>query len=377
MASIFARTRERQGLSQDVIALQQFIQAQQQLQAAEGGLAGIRALPLAQRQAFQGQLPQFPAFTPFPQAQSTAGGQLFGDFLLGQQRTTGQLALERAKPTTPTKGIFQQVRDPDTGNIINALVDPATGRIIQKFGAIEAKPATETQAKAREIERLQAIPNRTDAQNRQLARLLGTEKIETVTQIRAEEIRRLQAIPPKQRTSIQQATLTKLLEGTPLVQIGNLPGEFRFLTEDEQVAQAKAQLEKKIAPKPLTPTEQKGVRTTVNTVLTESGITGGVDSKGELIAKALPFGIRGGAAVNQETIGKLWEQTKVETGYSGRNKIQKRQIEVAFDRQIAVLNKGKGIATLSGQYQWNRKQWEATHRRPGETIDDFIKRTGL
>ncbi|KKM21136.1 hypothetical protein LCGC14_1638500, partial [marine sediment metagenome] len=134
---IFARTREKQRFAQDIANLQRFQQTQRQLQTAEQRLAILRALPLAQRQAFQGQAPQLPAFTPFPQAQSRAGGELFGDFLLNQQQIAGRAALERAKPATAIKGSFQQVTDPATGQQINALVDPTTGNIIRKLGTVE------------------------------------------------------------------------------------------------------------------------------------------------------------------------------------------------------------------------------------------------
>ncbi len=95
------RERERRGFAQDIANLQQFTQSQRQRQATEQRLAILQALPLAQRQAFQGQAPQFPPVTPFPTAQSTAGGQLFGDFLLGQQRQQGALQRVQAKPNIP------------------------------------------------------------------------------------------------------------------------------------------------------------------------------------------------------------------------------------------------------------------------------------
>ncbi len=110
MASIFARTRERERLAreqlafrQDVSALQEFTQSRRQLQAAESQLAGLRGLPAEQRAGLQG--PQFPAFTPFPQAQSGAGAGLFGNFLLGQQDIAG-----RAAARVPTTGQTRVIR---------------------------------------------------------------------------------------------------------------------------------------------------------------------------------------------------------------------------------------------------------------------------
>ena len=133
-------------------------------------------------------------------------------------------------------------------------------------------------------------------------------------------------------------------------------------TEADQAAKIKAGLEPR-PKKTLTPTEQKGVQATIDSIV------GG--------PKALPFGIRGGAAVSQEQVEQLWESTIEATGYVGRGKIQQKQIENAFDRKIATLNKGKGIGVLANQYQWDRKKWETSKRKPGETIDAFIKRIGL
>ncbi len=89
---------QQQGFSQDIANLQQFSQFQQQKQAAESQLAKIRALPLQQRQEFQGPVPSFPAFVPFPRAQSAAGGEEFSKFLLAQQGQAGRTALAQAKP---------------------------------------------------------------------------------------------------------------------------------------------------------------------------------------------------------------------------------------------------------------------------------------
>lgn len=197
-------------------------------------------------------------------------------------------------------------------------------------------------------------------------------------QAQLDTYRAAKIIPVNQRTKSQQKTVDNFEEtGQPLVQIGGLPGLFGALTPEERPIQARAELAKRIAPKALTPTEQKGVQVTVRSVLVESGLTGGLDSKGELIGKAVPFGVRRGAAVSQERIGQLWEQVMESTGYTSRDRGQQRQIDAVFDRQIKVLNKGKGITILKNQYQWNRALYNKTHRRTGETIDSFIKRTGL
>ena len=77
---IFARTRARKGFAQDVIALQQFLQQQQ--------LAGRTQLPAGQAG---------PVIAPqFPTAQSRAGAELFGDFLLNKQVIAGRAI---AQPT--------------------------------------------------------------------------------------------------------------------------------------------------------------------------------------------------------------------------------------------------------------------------------------
>ncbi len=83
------REQEQRGLGRDIVALQQFIQNRQQSARAEQLLSNLQSLPPEQRQQFQGQPPQFPAFTQFPTPQSTAGGELFSKFLLGQQREQG------------------------------------------------------------------------------------------------------------------------------------------------------------------------------------------------------------------------------------------------------------------------------------------------
>ncbi len=77
---LFARTRERQGFAQDVIALQQFLQQQQ--------LAGRTQLPAGQAG---------PIIAPqFPRPQSQAGAELFSDFLLNKQAIAGRATLAQA-----------------------------------------------------------------------------------------------------------------------------------------------------------------------------------------------------------------------------------------------------------------------------------------
>lgn len=54
-----------------------------------------------------------------------------------QQQQRGDLALQFTKPIAPVSGSFQQITDPQTGQQINALVNPRTGNVIKKFGAVE------------------------------------------------------------------------------------------------------------------------------------------------------------------------------------------------------------------------------------------------
>ncbi len=139
--AIFARTREKQRFTQDIANLQRFQQTQRQLQNAEQRLAILRALPLAQRQAFQGQAPQFPAFMPFPQAQSRAGGELFGDFLLNQQQIAGRAAAAKAKPISPAQQITQKQLDR-----INLLEEKA------RKGTIKPREAAELRSAIRRVQ---------------------------------------------------------------------------------------------------------------------------------------------------------------------------------------------------------------------------------
>ena len=131
-----------------------------------------------------------------------------------------------------------------------------------------------------------------------------------------------------------------LQRNRPLVEFGVLPGLTQLLTPEERAKQARQPLVK-----PLTPTEIKGVDSTVKSILGEP--------------KTLPFGVRVGAAIPQSKMEELWEQTMLETGYDGRSKTAKKQIESQFDRRVRELNVGKGVGVLANQYQWNRGKYKA------------------
>lgn len=161
-------------------------------------------------------------------------------------------------------------------------------------------------------------------------------------------------ITPEEKKELSRS----LQVNRPLIEFGKAPASAQFLTPEERIEKAQQPLKK-----PLSSTEVKGVDITVNTILGEP--------------KVLPFGLKRGAAVSQKSMDALWEQTMRETGYEGRGKVAKGQIASRFDRRVRELNKGKGIGVLANQYQWNRKTYNATHRKPNETIDEFIKRTGL
>ena len=77
MAGLLGNIRqfERVGLSKDVVALQRFIENRRQIENTSRRLGALQALPLEQRQNFQGASPVFPQRQDFPTAQSTAGGQ--------------------------------------------------------------------------------------------------------------------------------------------------------------------------------------------------------------------------------------------------------------------------------------------------------------
>lgn len=224
----------------------------------------------------------------------------------------------------------------------------------------------------------EATLEKTRAETKRLGRPEQLSPTQRLAQERLSAFNAAKAIPKGQRTPDQQKTIDDVIRPKgPLVQIGGLPGGFQFLTPEEQKTQAISELKKKVAPKALTPTEQKGVQSTVRSVLIESGLTGGLDVDGELLGKKVPFGLLPGAAVSQERIGQLWEQVMESTGYASRDRGQQRQIDAVFDRQIAVINKGKGIGVLAKQYEWSRSLYNKNHRRSNETIDAFIKRTGL
>lgn len=129
--------------------------------------------------------------------------------------------------------------------------------------------------------------------------------------------------------------------GGPLVQIGQ-----SLLSPEKRREVAEAEYEEKLTTKPLTPTEQKGVKATI------------VDIVGEKMAKLK--GIWPGAYFSQKDMEKKWENAMEATGYVGRSKVQQKQIENEFDRYVSMLNKGKGTTTLAGQYQWDRKEYKGT-----------------
>ena len=146
-------------------------------------------------------------------------------------------------------------------------------------------------------------------------------------------------ITQKEKDELQRS----LARNRPLVEFGALPGASRFLTPSERTEQAKQPLTK-----PLTPTESKGVEATIDSIL----------GKPKTLLSGL-FGIRPGAAIPQSAMEQLWEQTMLETGYDGRSKIAKKEIESRFDRKVRVLNVGKGVGVLANQYQWNRSKYKA------------------
>ena len=101
---------------------------------------------------------------------------------------------------------------------------------------------------------------------------------------------------------------------------------------------------------PLTVTETKGVDTIVKAVLGES--------------KALPFGIMPGPAKSQEDLEVMWENVKDQTQYEARGSVAKKKIRSSFDIRVGILNKGKGVATLKGQYAWDRKAYNLKLLQP-------------
>jgi hypothetical protein len=137
-------------------------------------------------------------------------------------------------------------------------------------------------------------------------------------------------------------TANRLLSSA-LVNI-NVPTGQELLSEPERRARAKKEQEKIMGGQPLSPTDQKGVKATIEEILGEG--------------KTLPFGILPGAALKQEDMNKLWEEAMEATGYSGRGGVAQKQIEQEFDMQVKTLNKGKGLGKLAKQYQWDRRKYE-------------------
>jgi len=130
--------------------------------------------------------------------------------------------------------------------------------------------------------------------------------------------------------------------GAPLVQIGRDPWWTAGAPSD--VAGEYRDVQIKGRPQPLTPTEQKGVRATVEEIVGKE--------RGKL------WGIKPGAAIKQEQMEKIWENVMDSTGYSVRSPAAQKQIEQEFDRYIAMLNKGKGTFVLANQYQWDRSKYK-------------------
>ncbi len=123
----------------------------------------------------------------------------------------------------------------------------------QRFGAggqpiAQVAPApipptkpTAFQETTAEINRLAGIPefNRTPVEQRRLDQLLGGADEDTVSQLRAREIKRLQA--KKQKTPEEKASLKKLLEGGPLVEIGL--GKPASASERTAIAETRASID--------------------------------------------------------------------------------------------------------------------------------------
>ena len=142
-------------------------------------------------------------------------------------------------------------------------------------------------------------------------------------------------------TKNELSLLDKMEAGSPLVQI---TGE-RLLSPDKQLNIAEMDYEEKVKGKPLTSTEAKGVQTTIKEIVGSN--------------KTLPFGIMPGEALEQSNMERLWESVMESTGYEGRGLVAQKQIENEFDRQVATLNRGKGVGVLANQYQWDRNKYES------------------
>lgn len=116
----------------DTVVLPRFDQFAGLGLGAQNLVAGILQRQQQQRAAQQLQGLGLPGGLTSPVAQEFGIQQA-----LGQQDIAGRMAVARAVPPTPVSGSFQQITDPDTGQQINALVNPRTGNIIRKFGTIE------------------------------------------------------------------------------------------------------------------------------------------------------------------------------------------------------------------------------------------------
>lgn len=174
------------------------------------------------------------------------------------------------------------------------------------------------------------------------------KEISPSTQIKQKQLDRLNLLEDKIETGTATPEEADELKSSlqinrPLVEFGKLPGSAQYLTEEERKEQAKQPLNK-----PLSNVETKGVSTTIKSILGDR--------------KTLPFGLKPGAAVSQSNMESLWEQTIEETGYAGRGRVAKKQIESRFDREVTALNKGKGLGVLANQYEWDRKKWEAKQK---------------
>lgn len=147
-----------------------------------------------------------------------------------------------AGPISPGQGLFDQfsnITSPQAqqavlGGMIGQqfrptpapTIVPEGGTAIDRFGqpifTAQPKPVKPTafQETTKEINRLANIPeaDRTPTEQRRLDQLLGGADEDTVSQLRAREIKRLQA--KKNKTPEESASLKKLLEGGPLVEIG-------------------------------------------------------------------------------------------------------------------------------------------------------------
>ena len=110
--AIFARTRERQGFAQDIIALQQYFQQQQ--------FATRTQLPAGQ--AGPVILPQF------PQLKSQAGAELFGNYLLQQQQIAGQPGFQLSPGQTRFTAAGQPIAKVSKTKLERELIQTQIGK---------------------------------------------------------------------------------------------------------------------------------------------------------------------------------------------------------------------------------------------------------